>query len=221
MVAQTQSVKYLDLVEQLPSDARLLLHGVSWAEYEELLEALGESRGLRISYDEGALLLMTLSIEHENYVELIKRLIDRVSIHWRIKVLGFGSATLRRKNRLKGAEPDACFYVQNAAAIGNRLELDFNVDPPPDIVVEVDIHHESLSRFSIYAGLGVPELWHYDAPVLKIYHLREGSYHEETGSLALPRITGPVLTTFLARSGSEDQYDTLMAFEEWLQTSSF
>ena len=131
-------------------------------------------------------------IEHESTLGFLNRLVDRLSFILRIKVSFFGSATLKRQNRLKGAEPDACFYVQSTSIIGNKINLDLRVDPPPDVVLEVDIPR-ILSRFHIYEGLGVPELWHYHEKKLTMYHLQEGRYEVIATSIAFPILTSEVL----------------------------
>jgi Uma2 family endonuclease len=217
MSVETPTTNYRELVEKLPPDSALLLHNVSWDDYEELLDAVGEAAGLRISYDQGRLQIMTLSPEHESYTKIIERLIDLLSIRLRIKILFFGSATIKKQRRDRGSEPDACFYVQSAERIGKNQRIDFSADPPPDIVVEVDVHHDSLSKFPIYATLGVPELWRYDEHALTIHLLHEGQYVESESSLALPMLSSRVLTEFLNRSQREDQYEILLAFENWLQ----
>jgi len=215
-ISKTENL--VEMIERMPADSVLTQHGVSWEEYEELLKAVGEASGLRVSYDEGRLQIMTLSHRHERYSTLIERIVDRVSGFLRIKVLFYGSATMKKRRKQKGVEPDACFYVQNATLVGTKDEIDFNVDPPPDVVVEVDLHHESLSKFPIYAALGVPEVWRYDGDSLTIHQLREGQYVASEASLSLPLLTSAVLTEFLARSPKQDQYDILLAFEEWLKT---
>ena len=118
----TETLSYRDMVDQLPPDSHLVLRGVRWEEYEALLQTFVEAKGLRLSYDEGRLEIMVLSAEHESYAELIKQLVGTLSLRLRIKVLHFGSATMRKKGQSKGAEADACFYVQSADAIGNRRE---------------------------------------------------------------------------------------------------
>jgi Uma2 family endonuclease len=84
-------------------------------------------------------------------------------------------------------------------------------------VVEVDIQHDSSSKLPIYAALGVPEVWRYDGRGATIYHLRNDQYTPAPSSLALPILTSHILTEFLNRSQNEDQYETLLAFEHWLQ----
>jgi Uma2 family endonuclease len=203
------------MIEQLPADSQITLHNVRWEEYERLLEDVGEASGWRISYDKGEVEIMVLSPKHENYSSLLERMISLLSLRLRIKTLSFGSMTMK-KGEEKGSEPDCCFYIQSANLIGKKKEFDFSVDPPPDVVVEIDVHHKSDNKFSIYASLGVPEFWLYDEKKVFIYLLRKGKYVEVRKSKALPMLTSKVLTTFLNRSRDEDQYETLLAFEEWL-----
>jgi len=214
----TQTVTYREIIEKLPADSTLTLRNVSWEEYEALLESVGEASGLRVSYDQGTLQIMTLSTEHESYSRLIEKLVDRISARLRIRVLSFGSSTMRKKEKGKGSEPDACFYIQTATVIGHRIHIDFGVDPPPDVVVEIDVSHESLTKFPAYAALGVPEIWRYDGKAFFMYLLKQGQYVEAQSSLALPMLTPGVLSEFLNRSQQNDQYDILLAFEEWLET---
>jgi len=214
----TQTLSYTEIVERLPNRCTLTMHGRNWEEYEALLEEVGEAAGLRISYNDGELQVMTLSSEHEFYAEFIKRLVDRLSMRFRVKTLFFGSMTIKMRRLRKGSEPDACFYVQSADRLGNKIRLNFDSDPPPDIVVEIDVHHESLTKFPIYAAFGVSEIWRYDGEALTIYHLEQDEYVEAAASLAFPMLTSQVLTDFLNRSQREDQHEILVAFENWLQS---
>jgi Uma2 family endonuclease len=215
IISQAEAI--VEMIDRMPADSVLIQHGVSWNDYEELIQAVGEAPGLHISFDEGTLQIMSPSSKHEHYAILIGRLVDRVSMHERVKVLFYGSTTIRKRSEQKGAEPDACFYVQTANVVGTKDEIDFETDPPPDIVVEIDIHHESISKFPIYAAFGVPELWRYEGEMLTIYHLRDEKYVPADVSQALPILTSAVLTEFLGRIPKEDQYDIVLAFEEWLK----
>lgn len=205
------------IVASLPADSQVIFHNVSWAEYEELLEQVGEPAGLRISYDNGRLDAMTLSAEHEKYVLFINRLVSQLSFRLQTNILFFGGPTIKSSTVLKGNEPDACFYVQTAAAIGHRIALDFAVDPPPDIAVEVDIHHGSLNKFPIYAALGVPEVWLFDGAQLTIHLLQQDQYSGAATSLALPVLSAAALTDFLTRLRTDGEFQTILAFDEWLR----
>ena len=214
----TQTSNHYEVVSQMPEDAVVTFHGVSWEEYEQLLDQAGEASGLRISYDNGRLQVMTLSSEHENYVRFIEKLIAAISLRMHINIRSFGSATMKKRQKKKGNEPDACFYVQSVPLIGNRIQLDFDTDPPPDFAVEVDIHHESQPKFGIYSALGLPEVWLFNGQSLSIHLLRGNDYLESPQSQALPLLTSATLTHFLTRLPKDGDFQTLVAFDEWLKS---
>jgi Uma2 family endonuclease len=145
-------------------------------------------------------------------------LVALLSARLRVKVLFFGSSTMTRERKSKGAEPDACFYVQSAGLIAGKSQLDLRSDPPPDVVVEIDLRHESHSKLPLYAGLGVPEVWRYDGEAVTIFRLQEEQYVPAAASVALPMLSAEILTRFLNLSRDKDQYEVTLAFEEWLDT---
>jgi Uma2 family endonuclease len=220
----TQITSYYERISQLPEDTSVTFRDVSWGEYEELLEQVGEAPGLRISYENGSLHVMTISAEHEKYTLFINSLIAGIRLRLRMDILAFGSATMRKPKRSAGHEPDACFYVQTAPLIGNKIQLDFETDPPPDIVVEVDVHHDSRSRFRVYAALGVPEIWRYDGQAMTIYHLSEEGDGQEyvagDTSTGLPMLSAQLLTEMLERMRRDGELSALLAFDEWLQSQA-
>lgn len=214
----TETLSYFEIASHLPPCATVTFHGVSWEEYEQLLEKLGEETGLRVSYNHGTLNIMTLSSEHEGYARFFDSLMTVIRLRLGLNVRSFGSTTMRQPAWQKGNEPDACFYVQSAPAIGNKMQIDFATDPPPDIAVEVDIHHDSRDKFSIYAALGVPEIWRYDGEQVTIRHLRQDDYVSAETSQALPMLTAGVLTEYLGRMQQEGEFAAILAFDEWLQS---
>ena len=214
----TETTNYYAVVSQMPEDTVVIFHGVSWEEYEELLAQVGEAPGLRISYDDGILKVMTLSAEHEKYTRFIENLVGAIRLRLRIEILSFGSATMKKSKRRKGNEPDCCFYVQTAAALGNKINLDFAVDPPPDIAVEIDVHHDSKDKFPIYAALGVPEIWRFDGQRLFIHLWQENQYVIDETSRALSMLTSGILTEYLTRMREEGEFEAIIAFDDWLQS---
>ena len=212
----TETLDYLDAIAHLPEGATLVAHQASWDDYERLLTALGDAPGLRVSYDEGRLEIMSPLAEHEAYADTIAYLTRVLTREPGWKLEARGRATLKRQTRLKGAEPDECFYVQNAPSIiGKRLDL--SVDPPPDIVVEIDLSNESLAKFPIYAALGVPEIWRYDGQSMEIFQLARDGYAASPTSRAFPFLSGSVLAEFLEQSKHLGQDDALEAFRLWVQ----
>src|SRR5437016_6345837 len=144
---RTRSMEYLESVEHLPEGAILVFPKVSWKQYENFLEDLAGRPGLRVSYDEGRLEIMSPSSEHEDYKDFILQLARLLSQELGIPLEPRGSTTWKRRTSHKGAEPDTCFYVANAHRIIGKRRIDLESDPPPDIVVEIDATNESLSKF--------------------------------------------------------------------------
>jgi len=213
---QTTTTDYLCVIEHLPAGATLRLAGVSWDEYEEALSELGDRAGLRVSYDEGRLLIMSPTAEHEEYKDSIYSLVRLLAVETNAALETRGSTTYRRRRKAKGVEPDASFYVQNAARMIGKRRIDLEVDPPPDVVVEIDVSSESLAKFPIYAALGVPEIWLYDGQQARMHELAEETYRETPHSLAFPMLTSAALTDFLDQSKTSGQSAALATFRQRL-----
>lgn len=207
---------YSQMLSRLPAGSEIALPEQTFDDYEEILESVGEASDLRISFNGEKIKIITLLTQHEKYVRFIERLVDNLSMRKRIKILSFGSATMKSSRHECGSEPDCSFYVQNADVIGSLRSLDFSRDIPPDIVVEVDIYHAPTGKSEIYAKLGVSEYWLFDGEEMKIYELENERYEAVETSPALPILTGEILTRHLALLKTNDQYEALLAFENWL-----
>lgn len=216
----TQPASYLDAIEHLPEGGILMLNNVSWEEYERLLEDLGDGYAVNIHYDQGRLKLTRPTLRHEMYEGLILCLVNVVADQMDIVLESRGSTTFKRKRPAQGAEPDTCFYIQNASRIIGKLRIDLSTDPPPDVVVEIDVSHESTDKFDFYASIGVPEIWRYDEQRAQIFHLQDQTFIEMPSSRALPLLTSDALTRFLDQSKTQGQSATLKSFREWLRSQS-
>lgn len=93
MIAQVNT--YTDFIENLPSDSFVVLRNKTWEDYEELLEEVGEASHLRISFDEGEIQIMTLSIGHERFERTLEKLIGSLALQKLIEIASFGSATAK------------------------------------------------------------------------------------------------------------------------------
>lgn len=167
---------------------RVLLHDISWQQFEALLQDLGEHRTARLAYDRGTLEIMTPLPEHEYYKEVLSEATKEIADVLERDYESYGSTTWRRQIQEAGLEPDNCFFFQNESKVRGKLSFDLDCDPPPDLSLEIDLTHKSLNRLPIYARLGVPELWCYDDGQLTIYHLCQGAYVEADNSLVFPQL---------------------------------
>ncbi len=167
---------------------RVLLHNISWQKFENLIVDLGDSRAARLAYDRGTLEIMTPLPEHEYYKEIIGIIIQDIAEELELDYESLGSTTWKKKTVQTGVEADNCFYFQNEGVIRGKLEFDLDRDPPPDMVLEIDLTSKSLPRLPIYAALGVPEIWCYDNGKLTIYLLKNGKYNQSERSLTFPTL---------------------------------
>ena len=200
-----------------PPEQRVLLDNITWEMYESLLGAHRERSVPRFTYDRGQLEIMSPSIEHEELKDTVALFINTLAEEMRINTRSFGSATFRRADLQRGFEPDGCFYVQSATRIQGRTELDLVVDPPPDLVIEIDLTSLSLPKFPIFAQLGVPEVWRADGRQIHIFCLAGGQYVEHAVSSILPGITAEVITRFVRESHTLDRLTWLRHVREWVR----
>jgi Uma2 family endonuclease len=205
------ATEIVDAGEHLPNGATLVIDQVSWDDYEYLLEGLADRPGLRISYDCGRLEIVSPSPGHGYYECLVEDLVLLFCEAFRIPLEKYGRTTWRRKSLSKGAVPDASFYIKNAGRIiGNKISLES--DPPPDIIVEVEVTRSSQSKSPIYAALGVPELWRYDGKTCRFYARIEDGYQETRVSRFLPGLTGAVIAEAIELSKTKGQDEARKAF---------
>lgn len=79
-----------------------------------------------------------------------------------------------------GIEPDYCFYIDNWEAVSGKELINWSVDPPPDLVLEIDV--TSYSNVNDYLPYQVPEVWLFRKNQLAIYQLQGMEYLLQTRS---------------------------------------
>ena len=197
------------------AEQKVILEGVSWETYERLLSANPENTGTRFTYDRGTLEIMVVSFRHENLSRRIATLVDLIAGETEIDFEAAGSTTFRREKLAKGFEPDESFYIREPDRVRGKKELDLSVDPPPDLVVEVDITSPSLDKLPIYSAIGVAEVWRYSNNTLSILKLRSGRYIETSRSSFLPGVTSSALNQFIERSRTLKRNVWMREVREW------
>ncbi len=195
----------------------ILLENVSWQTFETLLVEIGEHRAARLAYDQGILEIMAPLPEHEYYKEAIGVLVQDLADVVDIDYETLGSTTWKRQDLLAGVEPDNCFYFQNESVIRGKLDFDLTKDPPPDLVLEIDVTHKSLDRFPIYARLGVPEIWRYEKGQIKIYQLQGNRYVETLSSLVFPLTLIQQIIPFIQQYRAVGKKAMRRAFRDWVR----
>jgi Uma2 family endonuclease len=193
-----------------PPEQRVTLHNVSWETYVRLLADLHDCSAPRMTYDRGTLEIMSPSSEHERYNRTASQIVEELAVELDMNIDSLGSTTFRREDIDRGFEPDSCFYIRNVARVRGRKRIDLSTDPPPDLVIEIDITSPSLDKFPIFAQVGVPEVWMFDGNRLSIYELADSDYLERDASVAFPAVTAADITGFIKESET-------MARPEWVR----
>ena len=173
----------------LQGEQRFVIPGVGWEGYEALLKMVGDGH-IRFTCDGKDVELMSPSIDHEEFGNLIGRMIETVTEELHIPCRGLGSTTWRKRIKEKGLEADRCYYLANVPRVrGKRNNIDLAVDPPPDLAIEIEISRSALDRMGIYAALRVPEVWRFDGERLSVEHLQpDGTYATVDASPGLPML---------------------------------
>jgi Uma2 family endonuclease len=181
------------------------------------MQERGDGRIPRFAYDRGELEIMSPSTEHESITYYIGLLVAMFAEEAGVDLYGAGSTTFEREDLERGFEPDACFYVQNAAQVRGKPRIDLSVDPPPDLLIEVDITSPSLDKFPIYAQTVIPEIWRHDGERLAIFELHGEEYVEVARSNILPPLTSEALSRFIEESTSLNLVAWMRQVREWLR----
>jgi Uma2 family endonuclease len=200
-------------------EERTLLQGISWNLYENLLTEIGDDGKARLSYYRGDLEFMTPLFEHEQGNRLIDKLISTVAETLDRDYALAGSMTIKRPDLETGKEPDSCYYIANELAVRGKTKLDFTQDPPPDLAVEIDITSSSINQLSLYATLGVGEVWRYDGSTLIFYQLQSGKYAIVDRSPTFQILAPARVLEFLADCQTHGINQSVKILRKWIQVN--
>ena len=161
---------------------------------------------------------MSPGIRHEFDKGRFGRLIEALTEELDIEVVSSRSMTLRREELLKGLEPDESYYKRNESKVRDRDELDPEVDPPPDLAIEIDITSTSVDRQGIYAALGVPEFWRFDGVSLRVFRRdAAGTYEQVERSPNFPHLPLDEFTAYHKPRPGEGQTAWVERFRAWVR----
>ena len=187
----------------LKGEQRVVIHGVTWEGYLQILDALPQSRSTRLIYDEGTLEFTMPTEDHDFSGRMIGRFIYILVRELGKKVKTMGSTTLNFPGLKKGAEPDEAFYIQNQPLVSGR-NVDLEADPAPDLIVEVDITNTDIDKNRLYASMNVPEFWRFDGHILRIYQLQNQEYIEVEANPTFPAVPKEWLYDFLEKCRQDE-----------------
>ena len=200
----------------VPPGHRIILQNISWQEFEEILTELGENRASRLAYYQGNLEIKMPLPKHEVAKVIIGDLVKIILEELEIDCECFGSTTFKRQDMNSGIEPDDSFYIQNHLQMIGKQKIDLNIDPPPDLVIEIDV--TSKTQLDAYLALAVPEVWRYEDDKLQINIWQDGKYIESEVSPNFPNLPiAEIIPQFIEESRILGRSPTLRKFRQWVK----
>ena len=199
--------------QQSSEEKLITLTGIKWLTFKAIMSDVGDGRAWRIAYAEGVLEIRMPLPKHERPKVMLELFIGALADELEIEAMSLGALTLEREDLARAIEPDTCFYIQNESVVRGK-SINLPADPPPDLVIESDYTSSSLNKFSIYASLGVPEIWRYRNQCLLVYQLVEGNYEQRENSRAFPFLPIAEIPAFIEQSKTIGQRAALRLFRD-------
>jgi len=203
---------------RIDGDQTVVLRQVGWEGYETLLRLPGNSP--RLLYLDGDVFLMAPSHIHELWVDRLGTFVRELIVELQIPCIPTRETTFRRGRGEGGVQPDDSFYLANRGPIAARqrkTDLDLQVDPPPDLVIEFVHTHDAIKAVEVLRQLGVPEVWvGHENRLQFLIRDENGQYREAERSLAFPFLTTAEVFGWVARTDLELYSDWARALRRWI-----
>ena len=171
----------------------------TWQDYCALRDSRGDGSIPRIKYCNGEILLMSPLPRHGREAHLLARIVEALLDSEFRNYEAFTPVTMELPKE-RGIEPDYCFYIDNWQAAVGKDRIDWQKEPPPDLVVEIDV--TTYTAAEDYAPYGVPEVWLFKKSQLKIFGLQGKSYREQTASRYFPDADVGAIATQVLQAAS-------------------
>ncbi len=200
-------------------EQRFVLYNVAWEEYVTIGRLFADRPALRINYDRGTLEFMTTSPRHERYKQWLGRFLETIAEELNKPIMPGGSMTFQREDLDRGFEPDNCYWIANELAVREKLTWEPEIDPPPDVMLEIEVSRTAVKRMALFAAFRIPEVWTYNGEHLRIHLLQaDGTYKLSDHSLAFPAIPVQELVRFFPPTGNADYLTAVADVRAWVRS---
>ena len=106
------------------------------------------------------------------------------------------------------------------AAGADEEEIDFAINPPPDLAIEVEISHNLSKKMRIYAAFGVPDCGA-AMIALKVYELAAGgNYVLRDTSICFPNLPIAKIEEIVRQLGAVRRTTLLRSFRDWVRDNA-
>jgi Uma2 family endonuclease len=195
-----------------------VLHDMDWGTYTRIRRVFDQRRrGFRHTYDRGTLEIRSPLWEHETAAYMLGCFVNVLTEELSLPCQHGGSVSLRRKRKGRALESYNSYWIANAAKLLGKNHFDLRTDPPPDLAIEMDVVPSLLDRMSIYATLGVPEVWRLTSAELTFHILEAARYQVRTNSLSFPKLRSDDVARFMIQRWEIDNTTLALKFRRWVQ----
>ncbi len=181
--------------EPEPDERRIVLERIPWATYVHLRDSL-PGAGVRMTYLKGRLEIMSPSKLHEVGKTQVARFLELFCLESDIPLFGYGSMTIRDEGAERGLEPDECY------ARGTDRDR-------PQLAIEVVVTTDLIDKLEVYRGLGIGELWRFEAGAFTVLELTSSGYTPIPQSRVFPEVDLEEIARHVAMP---DQHAALKAY---------
>lgn len=193
-----------EILQAEDPEQRQMITGVSWENYQVLLDNLGDNRQYRVTYLDGVIELVSPSRSHERYKTIIGSLLEAYFQENRIRYFPLGSTTFRKPVKKGGTEPEESY------CIGTEKEL-------PDLAIEIIVTSGGVDKLKVYQILGIKEIWFFKNNQFEVYILQGENYQQSLESELLPNLDVSILAEYAI---APDPLQAVLAFRERVSMKS-
>lgn len=178
-------------------DQFLVKQAVTWEQFKALQSAFTDIGGVRMSYCEGVLEIMSTGLLHEMISTLLGYLLASYFMLKRIRFTSTGTYS-------QIIEPKVEFQSDLSFSFGSNPDV-------TDLCVEIVVTSGGVKKLRKYQLKSIPEVWFWQAGKISIYRLENGEYEQVAVSGWLPELDLGHLEQCLLM---ESQLEAMLAFEE-------
>ncbi|SRR5260370_20665035 len=199
-------------------EQHFFLSCVPWESYIAIGNALPDWPGLRITYDRGKMEFMTLSRKHEIWKVWLGQFIVIIADELNRPIEPGGQMTMQREDLEKGIEGDDIFWIEHEPQMRGKLTWEPEIDPSPDLALEIEVSRSVINRLAIYASLNIAEVWTFNGTAITIRCLQaDGTYQITDKSKAFPEVPVSQIVSFLLPDPTTDYLTALRQFRAWVR----
>ena len=203
-------------------EQRFVVSTTCWQQYEAILQAFPDQAGVRITYLDGRLTLVSHTRRHDWFEKVLGRFVEAIAEGLGIECEVAGHATYRREDVDAGVEGDQVYYFgADAEIMRGPIPVDLKTQPPPDLAIEIEATHPADDSIAVRERLGVREVWRVNVIKETVEFAQigtAGTYEKTSRSRAFPTLESVDLSQQLTLAEKLGWSAWVRQLNEWVRT---